>query len=132
MPFKDLKTRKEKHKEYSKRWYEQNKELVLTRNRVRKDKYRKAWTKYKATKSCTKCGMSHPAVIDFHHVIRENKQAVPLLIRQGRYSAAIREAEDKCIPLCANCHRMLHWKEHKRSRMWDWMVSKTRGIKRGD
>lgn len=117
MPYKDPAKRKQKHKEYSKKWYEANKQTVLGRNKVRKTRYRKAWLAYKASKSCKRCGISHPAVIDFHHIIRENKIAVTYLVKRGMYVSAVREAEEKCIPLCANCHRMLHWKEsHKRKR----------------
>lgn len=124
MPYKDPVKRKAKHREYSKRWYEGHKKLVLDRNRERKKGHRKAWIKYKSSKSCTKCGISHPAVLDFHHVIRENKKSVPMLLKHGRYAAAIREAETKCIPLCSNCHRMLHWGEHKRRQAWDRLIGK--------
>lgn len=124
MPFKDLEVRKLKHREYSKKWYEANKKLVLKRNSKRKKAYRADWAVYKASKSCTKCGVSHPAVIDFHHVIRENKRSVPMLIKHGRYAAAIEEAENKCIPLCANCHRMLHWKETRIKKLWNKVVGR--------
>jgi hypothetical protein len=113
MPYKDPEIKKQKHKEYSKRWYETNKKLVAMRGKVRKKEYRKKWLEYKSAKSCTKCGISHPAVLDFHHVIRFEKQSIPQLINRRQYARAIREAEEKCIPLCANCHRMLHWKELK-------------------
>lgn len=111
MPYKDPVKRKAKHKIYSEKWYANNKELIANRNRERKKKYRADWLLYKASKSCTKCGLSHVATIDFHHVVRENKVAIPSLVKAGRYAAAIREAEEKCIPLCANCHRILHWEE---------------------
>ena len=111
MPFKDPVIRKAKHKEYSEKWYAKNKQRVADKNKVRKKNQRARWAAYKATKSCIKCNAKHPAIIDFHHVIRENKQAIPSLINARRYTAAIREAEDKCVPLCANCHRILHWDE---------------------
>lgn len=88
-----------------------------TNNQARKGtkkEYRAKWQEYKSSKSCTKCGVSHPAVLDFHHVIRFEKRSIPQLINRRQYSLAIREAEEKCIPLCANCHRMLHWKENRR------------------
>ena len=83
----------------------------------RKKEQRNRWEAYRADKACAHCGFSHPAVIDFHHVIRQNKQSVnDLAVKHGKVSAAIREAEEKCIPLCANCHRILHWQERRRIR----------------
>ena len=58
------------------------------------------------------CGASHPAIIDFHHIDRAdpNKQKVHKLVCSGRFAAAYREIE-KCMVLCANCHRILHYEE---------------------
>jgi predicted HNH restriction endonuclease len=53
-------------------------------------------------------------VIDFHHVIRHNKRSVnDLILKQNNLKEAIKEAEEKCIPLCANCHRILHFEERR-------------------
>jgi hypothetical protein len=72
---------------------------------------KKIWDEFKASQKCTHCGLQHPAVIDFHHVIRgPDKKSVNKLVADGRFAAARKEVE-KCIPLCSNCHRMLHWKE---------------------
>ena len=111
MPFTDAKTRKKKHKEYAKDWYERNRELTIKRSSDRRKLNKEKWIAYKSAQKCSHCGESHPAIIDFHHVIKENKQAVPQLIKHGRFTAAVREAEEKCIPLCANCHRIYHWNE---------------------
>jgi len=73
VPYKDPEERKKKNKEYSRRWYERNKELTKQRVRANKKKNRVKWQKYKATLSCANCGFSHPAVIDFHHIIRGRK-----------------------------------------------------------
>jgi hypothetical protein len=70
------------------------------------------WHDYKLTLSCTHCGFSHPAVIDFHHVVYKDKKSVAVLARKGRIKAAMEEAK-KCIPLCANCHRILHYNERE-------------------
>ena len=80
----------------------------------RKREQKARWDTYRAKHSCAHCGFSHPAVIDFHHVIRENKRSVnDLVTRHSNVDEAIREAEEKCIPLCANCHRILHWQERR-------------------
>lgn len=114
MPYKNPAVRREKHKHYSKEWYLRNRKKQLRKGTERKDRVRRLWNEYKAKQKCSHCGLQHPAVIDFHHVIKEGKKSVNDLIKRN-YSlkAAIREAEEKCIPLCSNCHRILHWKEHK-------------------
>lgn len=63
---------------------------------------------------CAACGFNqHMSAMDMHHV--ENKDAeISSLITQvtltgavGKVEALLREAA-KCVPLCSNCHRMLH------------------------
>ena len=124
MPYKDPAVRKEKGKHYSKEWYLRNRTKQINKSTERKDRIRKLWNEYKAKQKCSHCGVQHPAVIDFHHVIKEGKKSVfKLIAHHFNLKAAIREAEEKCIPLCANCHRILHWKEHthrrkKRRKRW--------------
>jgi hypothetical protein len=117
VPFKDDNVRRERQREYSRRWYLSNPSKTKATSARRKREQRERWEAYRSDKACAHCGFSHPAVIDFHHVIRQNKQSVnDLAVRRGNVSAAIREAEEKCIPLCANCHRILHWQERRRIR----------------
>lgn len=115
MPYKDPVVRKAKHKHYAKQWYLRNRASQIQKTTARKDRVRVLWNDYKAKQKCSHCGLQHPAVIDFHHVIKEGKKAVNKLIgERNSLRAAIREAEEKCIPLCSNCHRILHWEEHRR------------------
>lgn len=129
MPYKDLAVRREKHKRYSREWYLRNRKKQITKNTQRKDRVRKLWNEYKAKQKCSHCGVQHPAVIDFHHVIKEGKKSVNKLIgERNSLRGAIREAEEKCIPLCSNCHRILHWNEHQRrskKRRKRWKFKKT-------
>ena len=114
MVIKNAALRKAKQRHYSRTWYQRNRQARIQKSRDQKEKVRTLWTEYKMTKRCSHCGVQHPAVLDFHHVIRENKQSVNELITRGRLQEAIREAEEKCIPLCSNCHRILHWEENKK------------------
>lgn len=111
MPYKDAAVRKLKHKQYSRDWYLKNRETHIGKTRIRKVRERQKWIEYKAAQKCSHCGIQHPAVIDFHHVIKEDKKSVNELVKRGSYVTAIREAESKCIPICSNCHRVLHWNE---------------------
>ena len=101
-------------KVYKARWYQKNKELTKERTRVNKKKQKVEWDAFKGSQACSHCGVSHPSgvIIDWHHVIREGKQSVHTLVKNSRYAAAMEEIK-KCIPLCANCHRVLHWEEHQ-------------------
>ena len=72
---------------------------------------RKEWKAFKATLYCTKCGFSHPDALDFHHPDPHTKTgSVNEFVRNGHYKRAIKEME-KCVVLCANCHRIHHYDE---------------------
>ena len=105
MPVKD----KEKKKEIAKRHYQKHAAKIKAATKIGKEKYRQKWRDYKATLSCIQCGENHPATFDFHHVVRlpDNKK-VNKLLTNGSYKAALKEIEERCIVLCANCHRKLH------------------------
>jgi ribosomal protein S2 len=95
---------------YARKWYEENRQEVIKRARKGRDRDRERWIAYKTKQRCSHCRKKHPAIIDFHHVIKEGKRSVNYLaVRQRNIAEAIKEAEEKCIPLCANCHRILHW-----------------------
>lgn len=92
-------------------WYARNREKHMATTARNKAKYREMWIEFKSRQSCVHCGAAHPAIIDFHHVIRKDSKKVHKLAANSAYKQAIKEAEEKCITLCANCHRILHWNE---------------------
>ena len=111
MPYKDPAVRKQKHKEYSRKHYEANKETVKARSAVARRSFRKEWEEFKKKQSCIKCGFAHPAAIDFHHVQRHpsNRKLYKLLANRS-FKIALEEVQ-KCVPMCANCHRIHHYEE---------------------
>ena len=113
MPYKDPEVKKRKHKEYSRKYYEANKEKVVALTAENKKKAKLDWSAFKATLKCVRCGENHPAALDFHHENPANKdQAVSWYIKNSQFTRAIEEAV-KCIVLCSNCHRKHHWEEKK-------------------
>jgi len=116
MPYKDPAKRKEMGKIYSARHYAANakehKTQVKKNRKVGKDK----WNAFKATLMCSQCGISHPAVIDFHHPPGTKEYGVHELAQDGRFKKAYKEAE-KCVILCANCHRIHHHNERLAKKM---------------
>jgi hypothetical protein len=110
MPYKDANVKKLKHAEYSRDYYEKNGEKVRKRAAELKRIKRKEWYEFKGTFKCTNCGFSHSAAMDFHHIDRSNYKSVNELAQNGNYKEAMKEIK-KCIPLCANCHRIHHHEE---------------------
>lgn len=100
---------KELQRKYRMTWYAKNKERQIM-NQLRKRKELKLWfVAYKKTLSCSRCGMSfeeNPECCDFHH-IGIKKDNVAVLIYSSK-SALLKELK-QCIPLCANCHRIIHY-----------------------
>lgn len=116
MPYKDPEIRKAMQKIYRERWYQKHKELTKARSRESRKRYKAAWLAFKGAQACAHCGIQHPALIDFHHVVREGKRSVWGLVMSRNYEEAMKEAREKCLALCANCHRMLHWQEAQSKR----------------
>jgi ribosomal protein L44E len=111
MPYKDPVVRKAKYKEYSAAHYKRNTEEIKATTKEKRSSMKKEWKAYKATLYCTKCGFNHTAALDFHHIDPSNKTgSVNQLVSDGRFKAAFEEME-KCIVLCANCHRIHHHEE---------------------
>jgi hypothetical protein len=111
MPYKDPIIRAAKNKTYNLTWYEENKERHKANAKDTRRRNREAWNEYKASLKCAQCGFAHPGAIDFHHTDSSTKEAeVSRLAGVGSYKRAYAEVE-KCIPLCSNCHRILHWDE---------------------
>ena len=94
-------------------YYQRTKQQHLARAKASKLKCKVKWNEFKSNLSCSRCGESHPAILDFHHVVKENKQIVWDLIRNNAFNAAVKEVTEKCIVLCSNCHRKLHWNERR-------------------
>jgi hypothetical protein len=96
----------------SKRYYEENRdehlEVILARNKENRSANQKFIQTSKEGKSCLICGESEPCCLDYHHVEADSKK---FIISAGiTYSRAALEAEmAKCVLVCSNCHRKIHW-----------------------
>ena len=64
----------------------------------------------KSNYSCAKCGDSRGYVLDFHHINEKEKQNnVSRLLSSNAGLNKIQQEINKCIILCANCHREFHF-----------------------
>ena len=105
MPIKDI----NKRREYRRKWYSENK--VSERNHVyrRKREINDWFNKYREALSCSLCGENHPATLDFHHKSKSSKEfGINVLVHNGYSLDRIKKEMEKCLVVCANCHRKIH------------------------
>jgi len=83
------------------------------RNKFRHDRWKKKVLEYKRQQVCEDCFMEfgeYPECCDFHHIDPDTKtKAVSAC---GSYEDFLAEVK-KCIPLCANCHRIRTFRENE-------------------
>ena len=114
MPYKDPNDPRKKQalRRGSAKHYQQNKVKVLLATYRRKQEEKKKWFEFKCSLRCAFCGQNHPATLDFHHEDPSKKdREVSYFVKNYQYKRAMEEVK-KCLVLCANCHRILHFKEH--------------------
>lgn len=94
---------------YSQNHYVNNKEKYLNNNSKRRLNIREFIERVKKISKC-KCGESRHWVLDFHH-LNDKKFNIAKMSSYGCSISAIKVEMRKCVILCANCHRDLHYKE---------------------
>lgn len=92
----------------SKEWYNNNKKHHVASVRSNTSRYRRAFQKWKATLSCLLCGENTPICLEFHHVNDDTKDFN--ISDPGVHSSLGKMVQElnKCVVLCANCHRKVH------------------------
>ena len=96
-------------KEYDKERYANNKDAYLRSNKEWAKRNREKFIEFKKTLSCKRCGDSRYYVLDFHHLDKKNK-SFSISDKVSDYSLdSLLEECKKCIVLCANCHREIHY-----------------------
>jgi len=68
-------------------------------------KFRRQMRTWKEYYGCSECGETFGPCLELHHP-NSDKERNPS--DSGSFKQFLKEAE-KCIILCANCHRKLHW-----------------------
>lgn len=78
----------------------------------RRLKIRKWFVDYKKALKCDSCGNCDFRVLDFHHK-DDNKEAdISEVVSSSRWGKKrIMKEIEKCVVLCANCHRILHYEQ---------------------
>lgn len=94
------------HRKECLNWIKNNRDKFKQNKLKQKEKCRNLFNNLKK-QGCIVCGESDIACIDFHHL--DNKiETVSNLFKKGSCNKALKETE-KCVTLCANCHRKLHF-----------------------
>lgn len=109
MPYKD----REKRLQYAKVWnhkhYLEHKDKEKKRIYSRRREISKWFTLNKEKLRCQVCGENTSVCLDFHHLDPKIKDLNLGKIKNWGYSIKRIQSEiNKCIILCANCHRKLH------------------------
>ena len=124
MPYKDREKRLEHAKEYGKGWYQNHKQEVIDRKKKRQKEIWDWFRKYKSTLSCTDCGISHPALLQFHHRDRAEKSfTISNVISRATSVKQITNEMEKCDVVCVNCHAKRHWRETHETDSWLEIIS---------
>lgn len=79
--------------------------LKVQKNRTIKTK--EAVDEYKTKCGCIKCGENDSVCLDMHHIDPTTKESEVSTLYKYSLKRAMKEVE-KCVVLCANCHRKLH------------------------
>lgn len=83
-------------------------EKYVKRVRAKDKEKRQMLNELKQTLSSTVCGETASCCLEFHHMDPSTKDdTVSNMVGKRRWDAVLAEIE-KCVVLCANCHRKVH------------------------
>lgn len=77
---------------------------------IRRKKILQWLQEYKKSLECAKCNLKDHRCLDFHH-LSDKEESVSKLTEWS--IKKIQKEIKKCIVLCANCHRIIHFEKRK-------------------
>lgn len=118
MSYKNIEDHKAYQKKYQKEWYKKNRKKHIknaSQARARHVKETYQYTNaFKEQQGCTNCKENHIACLEFHHKDASIKEfEISWAIKAGYGLERIKKEISKCIVLCSNCHKKLHWQERE-------------------
>lgn len=117
MPYADPEKRKAHRREYYERtkaqaqqYYLENKTRFQETNQRLRERNRKMVNELKSKMGCSRCGWNEdPCGLDFHHTNPKTKKNTVAKLSAFSYGTeTLNEEINKCVLLCANCHRVTH------------------------
>lgn len=98
----------EKQKEWKAKHYEDNKDAYRTKQQNRRKEIKEFVDSHKT--KCVCCGDKDIVCLDFHHVDKAEKEdTIPTAMKNKWGEERILKEIKKCVVLCSNCHRKLHY-----------------------
>ena len=91
---------------YQREWHQRNREYVNAKQRERRAKHRRMLNALK--RKCALCGEDHPSCLDFHHPDGTKEFNLADGASLARSWKKIQAEAERCVVLCANCHRKHH------------------------
>jgi hypothetical protein len=114
MPYVDPEKKRLYGQKWNKEFYRKNKKQEIARVAKRKQELRDWLDDYKTRLICELCGEKHPACLDFHHRDATSKDfSVGSIKEHGWGKERVLNEIQKCMVVCANCHRKIHAKAVK-------------------
>ena len=104
-------------REYKKAYYYKNKESHYKRNEKTRDELYEIVRKEK-DKGCLICNEKFHECLEFHHLEDDKLGTIASLKRKGSVKKLLIEIA-KCVLLCANCHRKVHYDENFNKKMME-------------
>ncbi len=96
--------------EVRQRWYEKDRENQIRRVTERRARTQAWLVDLRVNAGCSDCLENHPSVLEFHHLDEASKEfSISDAVKKGWGRERILKEIDKCIVLCANCHRKRHY-----------------------
>jgi len=90
-------------------WVLKNPDYHKTKSKDRYIRWRIWFVALKKTYSCVDCGNDDYRVLDFHHIDNSTKEYnISQMVTKKMAKKKILKELEKCVALCANCHRIRH------------------------
>lgn len=97
----------EKYKEYQKEYRKKNRQWITEKNKQKRKDKLQLLIELLGNK-CAKCAQQFPdCVYDFHHIDPETK-LFTIGEHMGKAIKTLKQEVSKCLLLCSNCHRITH------------------------
>ena len=96
-------------KKYHQWHYAKDKQKYVDRAAASKRVQRKLYREWKKTLCCSFCPEDESVTIDLHHLDKDEKDfSISQIAGRGWSWERLLKEIEKCVPLCANCHRKVH------------------------
>ena len=101
---------KECDREYHRQHYLNHKQYYKTKAKKYRKQYKEWFKSLKQELSCASCNEDHIACLVFHHLDPSKKDFDVSKCTRNQYSKLkVLQEIEKCVVLCSNCHRKLHY-----------------------